>query len=591
MAIEAPVASPRVASLRAAFTSSRRQALWALAVYTALSLDFFGVRALPHLGHVCVCGAHGNDPATYMWNLAWWPHALLHGINPFLTNAVFAPDRLDIGAFTLFPAAAFVATPVTLLFGPFVSYNLIALASPILASLFAFLLCRYVTRDFLAGLFGGYLFGFTAYMLGHMGGHLDLLLTFPIPAGVHLVLRLIDERISHRRFTALMALDLAALIAFSTELALTFVLVGTVTLALGLALAPASRARITAAIRPIAIAGALAVLVTSPVIYYAIKGNVVGPFNAAGDIWGGDGLGFLIPTRVTALGSGPFAAVSSAFTQNDVAESGIYLGLPVLLIMARHIVTRWRLPVVRVAFAAGLVVSVLLLGAHLHIDGHSTISLPWRAIGAIPLLKEALPVRLGLYLFLIAALIVAMWTASPRAGAWGIAKWALLAASVAFLFPNVSGGLWHSRPSNPRFFTTTEYRRYLHRGETVLTLPWPGLGSKGYGMLWQAETGMWFRLAGGNLGKLVPASYRRESIMRAFFDPERVNEAGALRSFIVRHQVGAVIVDSADPQQWPGMLARLGLRAVHIGGVLFYRVRRAPGAPSIRAARAGSSPD
>ena len=71
---------------------------------------------------------------------------------------------------------------MTLLFGPIVSYNLLMLASPVLAAFFAFLLCRYITRSFAASLVGGYLFGFSAYMLGQLLGHLHLVLIFPIPA-------------------------------------------------------------------------------------------------------------------------------------------------------------------------------------------------------------------------------------------------------------------------------------------------------------------------------------------------------------------------------------------------------------------------
>ena len=146
-----------------------------------------------------------------MWGLAWWPHALLHGMNPFFTKALFAPDRLALGGDVTIPLAALVTAPITLLWGPIVSYNLLMLASPALAAFFAFLLCRYVTRSFAASLVGGYLFGFSAYMLGQLLGHLHLVLIFPIPAAVHLTLRAIDGRIGRRPFIVLLALCLTAL--------------------------------------------------------------------------------------------------------------------------------------------------------------------------------------------------------------------------------------------------------------------------------------------------------------------------------------------------------------------------------------------
>jgi hypothetical protein len=274
---------------------------------------------------------------------------------------------------------------------------------------------------------------------------------------------------------------------------------------------------------------------------------------------------------VIGIGGSSFTTVSSTFNEGDLLESGIYLGIPLLVIVARYGFTRWRLAACRVLVSLLAIVVVLLLGSHLHIHGHSTIPLPWDWIGGLPVLKQALPVRLGIYLYLIVALIVAMWIAHPRAGAWSIAKWELVAVTIALLLPNLGSGLWHSRPSNPRFFTTTAYRRYLHRGETVLALPWSGFD--GYGMLWQADTGVWFRLAGANLGKLVPVEYERRPIISSFIHPAAAVDASNLLSFLRRQHVGAVIVDGRDTQQWPAALNELGLGAVHVGGVLFYPIR------------------
>jgi hypothetical protein len=573
MAIEAPMAAARgrVALARTSIGSSRRQTIAALVVYATVSVAYFGIPAVAHLDRDCVCGGKGNDPGTYMWFLSWWPHAVLHGINPFFTDALFAPHRLDLGPTALVPGAALVAAPVTLLFGPLVAYNVLVLASPILAALFAFLLCRYITQSFPAALIGGYLFGFSAYMLGHMFGHLNLILIFPIPAGVHLVLRLIDGRIRLWPFTVLLALDIAALISFSTELALTFVLLGAVAFVLALVLAPDDRGRIAGAIPPTVVAGVLAAIVTSPIIYYSLKGNIASAFVRAGDTWGGDLLGFVVPTRVIGIGGSSFMTVSSAFNEGDLLESGIYLGIPLLVILARYAYTRWRLPACRVLLSLLAIVVVLLLGSHLHIDGHSMIPLPWDVIDGLPVLKQALPVRLGVYVYLIVALVAAMWIARPRKGAWSIAKWELVAVTVALALPNVGSGLWRSHPSNPSFFTTTAYQRYLHRGETVLALPWPGF--EGYGMLWQANTGMWFRLAGANLGKLVPAEYEREPIIPSFTHPGAISDAPNLWAFLVRERVGAVIVDASDTQQWPAVLAKIGLEAVRVDGVLLYPLR------------------
>jgi hypothetical protein len=540
----------------------------ALFLYASIAIGYFGVHVLSHLGGECVCQPGPADPSGYMWNLAWWPHALLHGLNPFVTKEVFAPNSVGLGGEgMLVPGAALIAAPVTLVFGPLVSWNLLMLASPVLAALFAFLLCRYITGAFAASLIGGYLFGFSAYMLGHMLGHLNLVLVFPIPAAVHLTLRLIDGRIGDRRFIVLMALALAALLLSSTEIAFTSVLLGTISLATAFALAPAARERLIRAVKPILIAGTVAALVASPVIYYGLKGIVTFPPNA-GDIYAGDSLGFLVPTIVIRLGRKYFAAVSAGFTNGDFAESGIYLGLPLVLIVAHCTITRWKLTSTRILTAMLALVAVLLLGSHLHIAAYSTIPLPWTVIDHW-LLREVLPARLGLYMFLIVGVIAATWLAQPSSRNAAVAKWVLAAVSIAFLIPNTASGLWRSTPRNPPFFTTHEYRTVLRRGETVLVLPANQFDKS---MLWQAETGMWFRMAGGYLGTLIPPDYARDPLLPALYGQVKPNPQD-LRRFLVRRRVGAVIVDPlAAQQKWPAALAALGFKPTLLGGILFYRV-------------------
>jgi hypothetical protein len=570
MTTQAPTASQATRTLhatRAWLESSRHQTIAALVLYAAIAIGFFGLHVVPHFGSVCVCMPQGSDPSIFMWSLAWWPHALLHGLNPFFTTAVFAPDRVDIGGATTVPAAALALAPVTLLVGPVVSYNLLMLASPVLAAFFAFLLCRYITRSFAPSLVGGYLFGFSAYMFGQLLGHLHLVLVFPIPAAVHLTLRLIDGRIGEKSFIALMALALVALLGFSTELALIFVLLGGVALVAAFVLAPAARGRLIAAVKPTLIAGAVAAVVASPVIYYGLKGNVTAGTQGLGDLFGGDALGFFVPTIIIRLGRKYFAAVSAGFTSGDASESGIYLGLPLLLIIARYTITRWRATTTRILVVMLAVVVVLLLGSRLHIATYPTIPLPWKVIDH-SLLREVVPARLGLYMFLIVGIIAAMWLAQRRTRNWDLAKWALTAVAMLFLLPNIGSGLWRWRPPNPSFFTTHEYRAVLTRGETVLVVPY---GFKGFSTLWQAETGMWFRMTGGYLNPVPPPDYASDALLPALTGQAKPNPK-VLREFLIGRGVSAVIVDPEQAQQWPPALSALGLKPISLGGILFYRV-------------------
>ncbi len=112
-------------------------------------------------------------------------------------------------------------TPVTALFGPIFSYNVVSIASPALAAFTAYLLCRRGRRE-LPAVVGGYLFGFSSYEFGQLLGHLNLTLIFLIPVMVHLALRRIDREISRRYYVLAMALVLILQAGLSTELARRF---------------------------------------------------------------------------------------------------------------------------------------------------------------------------------------------------------------------------------------------------------------------------------------------------------------------------------------------------------------------------------
>jgi hypothetical protein len=123
--------------------------------------------------------------------------------------------------------------------------------------------------------------------------------------------------------------------------------------------------------------------------------------------------------------------------------------------------------------------------------------------------------------------------------------------------------------TTPAFFASGLYRDYLRRDEIVLPLPY---GSYGYSLLWQARTDMYFRLASGRF-RYPPASYPQqianELMGRAALTP---NAPSLLRSFIVSERISDVVADPAQSEAWLGVLARLGLRPVSVGGVLLYRI-------------------
>jgi hypothetical protein len=108
----------------------------------------FAMAGLAYAGLSYLLLAHGapltrsilgttSDPLTFIWFLAWWPHALLHHLNPLHALLIWQPAGLDLVWTTSVPVLALLMIPVTLGWGPMLSYNLLTLAAPVLAALAA----------------------------------------------------------------------------------------------------------------------------------------------------------------------------------------------------------------------------------------------------------------------------------------------------------------------------------------------------------------------------------------------------------------------------------------------------------------------
>jgi len=549
-----------------------RAALWvlrehhaavALLLYSAAAL-IYQYHAVAHLGGGCAC--LGDDPTMFMWSMVWWPHAIGAGLNPFVTHLIWAPHAINLAANTSVPGPALLATPLTLIAGPVVSYNVLMLLAPVIGAWVAYRLCLYVTRNPAAAILGGYLYGFSTYALGQSEGHMHLVFAFGPPALALFTLKRLDERISARRYLVVSALVLIAQLSCGTEVTLTMTAMGVVALAAGLIFAgPEKRRRIIALLAPLAGAYAVMAVVCSPFLYYALTGPQVA--EGRGLNFSSDILTFAVPTPIFRVGGHRFAAVSNSFLGGYV-EDGTYLGLPLILIVAAFGVQRWRTRVGRILLAVLAVAVVWSLGTHLYIGGHPTIPLPWNLVAARTGLNEILPSRIGLYVGLVCAVIAALWLAER--GTSRLRRWSLALLAVVFLIPNTA---FYNDPLDvPAFFTTHLYRSYLRPGEVVLPIPY---GTVGPGLLWQADTKMYFRLASGDF--YVPPDYGRASFVQQALGtgpspPPAVSSVGWLRAFILHYHVQAIVVEASQPQGWPAVIDRLGLSPVQVGGVLLYRV-------------------
>lgn len=193
-----------------------RCSVGALGLYLALSLLFFGRGligqfATAHIGD-------GADPALNMWFLVWWPYALFHHINPVQTHAFWAPTGFNLTWQTSIPLISLIAAPLTFSLGPITTLNLLCLISLPLSAWCTFTLCRYLTHNYWTSIVGGFIFGFSPFMVGQLTfSHLHLMSAFPVPLAVYLAARRLTNDMSQRKYAALLTVLLVAQFLFGVS--------------------------------------------------------------------------------------------------------------------------------------------------------------------------------------------------------------------------------------------------------------------------------------------------------------------------------------------------------------------------------------
>jgi hypothetical protein len=554
----------------------------ALFVYAIPAL-IYEHSAVTHFASGCSC--YGSDPQEFMWSMSWWPYAIVHGLDPLSTHVIWSgAHSFNVAANTTIPLPALLAWPVTAIWGPIVSFNLINLIAPVLDAYVAYRLCRHITRAPAASILAGYVFGFSSYWWGELEGHTHLVFTFAAPAVVWLVLVRLEEAISARRFTILLALVLTAQLLCGAEMAFTLSCMSGVTLIAALVFADSQTRGRLLGLLPLVLAAYVAMaVICSPYIIAVMRG----PSVAIGrDLqFPADALSFFVPSETSWIWGHTFVGVTSGFLGNN-SENGTYLGIPIVLIVLSYAFATWERRATRCLVAVLAVAVVWALGDSLHIDGHQTISLPFSWIDGITGFNQLLPVRIGDYVFLICAIVTALWLAvdggaRPLRWAWALAGVALLLPNIHATAPGASAPLYYTSMNVPRFFSTALYRRYLAHGEVVWPIPY---AQNGMSLAWQAETNMYFTLASGAFYE--PNEYTFDPLGGQMIDgAPKADAASLVKPFVARHRIGAIVLQPGSAAAaWAPVLQAAGLTATSVGGVLLYRppaAWRAAAAPPV----------
>jgi hypothetical protein len=353
----------------------------------------------------------------------------------------------------------------------------------------------------------------------------------------------------------------------STEVAFTLALAVAGSLAIAFGVVPARRPRIVSLLAPLAGSYAVAAVLVAPFLYYALSGVPPAPFLPPNSTLA-DLANYVVPSKATAVGGGLLSSISRRFTGNP-RELGAYLGLPALLIGVLYVRRRWRAPGCRFLLGALALAVVVALGGRATVAGHALFPLPWALVDTDRLFDYVQTARVAVYSSLVVAVVVALWTAERSLGTL---RWLLPSLAIVSLVPNPRGGDFATRFRVPAFFTDAAYRDCIDRGETVLAFPIRG----GASLLWQVDRGFRFRMAGGDIGPDIPASFFTPgNDLVAGGQPLGADKVDALRAFIAAKHVTSVVVDASQSSDWTGALDPIATPH-SVGGVVLYRLRPYP---------------
>jgi hypothetical protein len=534
-------------------------------IYLAISLMFFGTSLMGHFAHRFIGGS--ADPLIQMWGLAWWPYALTHHLDPVYTRVLWPPTGYNLAWANTIPGPSLVLSPITWLFGPVVSYNLLCLFCPVAAAFSTFLLCRYITGQFWPSIFGGYVFGFSEYILAHILGHVCLMFIFPVPLTIYLALLRLDRRISRATFLGLLVPLLLFEFLGSTELFATTAVFGGLALALSYLIYEAAfSADIRRISAEIAYTYVVTILLLTPYLYYALARGVPAPINPS-TIYSNDLLAFVIPTPVLYLGR-TFWPIVGQFRSGAV-ETAAYLGPGLWIILVLYTESYWSTRLGKFLILSLALTGMMSLGPILHIDGIEIGPGPWWLFSKLPLIHQALPNRFGMYFILVAAVIASLYFAKGPIRGWS--KVMLAGICLLFLAPSLSryrsSALTHVNV--PHFFRFGMYKRYLDRNDNVLVLPYV---ERQDSLLWQAQTKFYFGLAVARLG-LPPVEFSSWPVLSTLYSGDEILDfPEQFNAFLGAQQIKAVIVDPIDNGPWKRLMSEAGLSPQEIGGILFYKV-------------------
>ncbi|WP_306214960.1 DUF2079 domain-containing protein [Actinoplanes sp. RD1] len=439
-----------------------------------------------------------GDHAFFEWLLGYGVQIAEHGLDPFHTTLLNAPDGVNLAANTSITVYALLFAPLTALAGPSVAYvTILTLNLSGSAFLWYLFLRRWLVAHRGAALIGALFCGFAPGWIAHANGHLNWTAGWLVPAILWTVFRL---RTSRRWWLdgIVLGLLMAAGFSIAAEMLFSIALATTVFLLVWASSRATFREAMRAAPRALAAAGIAAVL-AGALLAYPLYMHFTGPGSFQGTGFNQrkyveDAAGYLVYPYRTLAGALGFGRGDLASNQTEGAS---FFGAPLLLLVLAGTVLLWRRAprprkaVLRATTIVGVLFLLLSLGPRLNWFGkeYPDVPLLYAPLAHWPIFDAALPARFALAVVCVFGVLLALLAdrllAAPRKPLRTVAWTVAFAVALVPIVPTPV--LTMGRSAEPRFIADGTWRDYVADGQVMTSLPF-GNAVAADAQRWQAYT-------------------------------------------------------------------------------------------------------
>ncbi len=490
-----PAAAPRLRWWR---TLTWRDAL-AIATFIAVAL-FLTAPLWLNLDHEL--RDDPQDQAFFEWMLAHGARVVTDGVYPFFSDRMNYPDGVNMMANTSVLAVSLPLTPVTVLFGPHVSFNAfltLALASTGIS--WYLVLSRQFVTSRLAAWVGALFATFAPSMVSHAGGHPNIVSQFLVPLIIWRTLEL--RRRGHAVRTGLI---LAGLLVWQAFINLEILFMTAVGLGIFCVVMAVVRRRrepgeIVAFLKGLGIAAGAALAALA----YPLSVQFFGPQSYHGlpefvRYFGADLGSFTAYAQQSIAGN---TLTASRLAQN-AAEQNAFFGWGLVILFLGLVVWMRRRAAVLTLAGLAIFFGAMSLGPTITLNGVSTgIAGPWSLLHSVPVLNSAVPTRWAMAIAPVVAFVLALGCQKAselmrdQTATRGPVRIAMMTAVAMALVPLTPTPL-HTVQMDPvpEFITAGTWKQYVDDNHTMVALPLPD-SSYPDPMRWSAYTGQDLRIVSG----------------------------------------------------------------------------------------------